>query len=271
MRIAVTGANGFLGRAVVRVAEGAGHTVTPITRREADLATLDGADRAAAIAADCDATIHLAAMVDFTSRETWRFTRPNVVATALIAEACARVDRPLAYASAAVIAPAPVITPQTPDRPNPGYIASKLLGEQALLGIHSSATALRIGGIYGADGPRHLGLNAAMADALAGVVPTINGTGNARRNYVHVDDAARAMLTAVTDGWRGIHLIGGSQISTVREMLSAVAAHFLRTEAKVNADADGGSDMIVEPSPSQPPTRPFTEVIADMARQMERA
>lgn len=266
MHLLVTGAAGFLGGACVRLAEQDGHRVSAITRAEADLADPAEVMRVAELAGQADATIHVAAKADFTCPDTHVFTRPNVVATALLAEACAAHDRGFVYASAAVIAPGEEITANSPDAPASGYIRSKWLGEQAALALYPGAAALRLGGIYGRGGPAHLGLNRAIDAALdQGEAPIIFGDGSPRRNYLHVDDAARALLAAAEQGWHGRHLIAGHEVLTVAEIMTLVATILAGTVPRRAPDKPSGATMVVRPSPAQPASRPLARVLAGMA------
>ncbi len=262
MRFLITGAGGFLGKACVLCAQQSGHEVIAVTRQDGDL---DDPASAAAIAKkilDCDALLHVAAKADFTCPDTHEFTRANVVATSLFAESCAKADIPMVFASAAVIAASAEITPDSIDAPAGGYIKSKWLGEQAMLAIHPQSVSLRFGGIFGAGGPSHLRLNGAIDNALKGDRPTIYGDGSAKRNYVHVGDAAQAMVRAATDRWSGIHLIANHEILSVASMMSIVSETLAGQPPHQDASKPPWADMVIVPSPLHPMTRTFQDVIS---------
>lgn len=267
MRLLITGAGGFLGKACVLSAQQSGHEVLAVTRSDGDLDDPAAAASLAKKVFECDALLHVAAKADFSCPDTHEFTRTNVVATSLFAEACAKADVPMVFASAAVIAASAEITPDSMDAPAPGYIKSKWLGEQVMQAIHPQSVSLRFGGIYGAGGPSHLGLNSAIDNALKGLCPTIFGDGSAKRNYVHVGDAAKAMIRAATEKWSGIHLIANHEILSVASMMSIVSETLAGGPAYQEASKPSGNDMVVVPSPLQPMTRTFQDVISEYSKR----
>jgi UDP-glucose 4-epimerase len=224
MRVLVTGATGFVGRAVVRQLTKAGHSVVGFARTSTpcscELRTGDILDLAALkqVVEGADAVCHLAALtlVRESFEEPVRYFRVNVAGTlnlldAMNAEA-QRCGRPLrlVFASTGAVYGAPERQPITEaQEPAPGnpYGASKLaaetaIGYQAALGAISAVT-LRTFNVAGAvDGhgdpdtsriiPKTLLVAAGQADRL-----NVNGDGSAIREYTHVCDLARAYAAAL--------------------------------------------------------------------------
>ena len=224
MRVLVTGATGFVGRAVVRQLTKAGHSVIGFARTSmpisCELRTGDILDLAALkqVVEGADAVCHLAALtlVRESFEEPVRYFRVNVAGTlnlldAMNAEA-QRCGRPLrlVFASTGAVYGAPERQPITEaQEPAPGnpYGASKLaaetvIGYQAALGAISAVT-LRTFNVAGAvDGhgdpdtsriiPKTLLVAAGQADRL-----NVNGDGSAIREYTHVCDLAQAYAAAL--------------------------------------------------------------------------
>jgi len=224
MRVLVTGATGFVGRAVVRQLTKAGHSVVGFARTSTpcscELRTGDILDLVALkqVVEGADAVCHLAALtlVRESFEEPVRYFRVNVAGTlnlldAMNAEA-QRCGRPLrlVFASTGAVYGAPERQPITEaQEPAPGnpYGASKLaaetvIGYQAALGAISAVT-LRTFNVAGAvDGhgdpdtsriiPKTLLVAAGQADRL-----NVNGDGSAIREYTHVCDLARAYAAAL--------------------------------------------------------------------------
>lgn len=249
MRVLVTGATGFVGRAVVRQLTMAGHSVVGFARTSmpisCELRTGDILDQAALeqVVEGVDAVCHLAALtlVRESFEEPVRYFRVNVVGTLNVLDAmnaeAQRSDRPLrlVFASTGAVYGAPERQPITEEQePAPGnpYGASKLaaetvIGYQAALGAISAVT-LRTFNVAGAvEGhgdpdtsriiPKTLLVAAGQADRL-----NVNGDGSTIREYTHVCDLARAYAAAldVADpaGHR-IYNVGSGVGVSIREVI----------------------------------------------------
>ena len=251
MRVLVTGATGFVGRAVVGQLTMAGHSVIGLARTskpcQCELRTGDILDQAALDHAveGADAVCHLAALtlVRQSFEEPVRYFRVNVTGTlnlldAMNAEArrSGRMLR-LVFASTGAVYGAPEAQPITEaQEPAPGnpYGASKLaaeaaIGYQAALGAISAIT-LRTFNVAGAadghgdpDTSRIIPKTLLVAAGQAGHL-NVNGDGSAIREYVHVRDLAWAYLVALdAAGPAGhrIYNVGGGVGVSVRELIEA--------------------------------------------------
>jgi UDP-glucose 4-epimerase len=249
VRVAVTGAGGFVGHAVTTALHAAGHDVLALTRRSpvdvpgvaVRVGELDAG--LAAVLADVDAVCHLAAAVQVrASREdpigTWR---TNLDGTLAVLDALVRAGRGarLVLASTAAVygevGPVPV-REDHPTAPTHPYGASKLAADLAARDVAATgavgAVSLRAFNIAGACAGRGDAdpsrLVSAVLDVAAGTRPefVVNGDGSATRDFLHVLDAADAFVAALdacTPGtWRAFHLGSGRPVS-VREVVDTAA------------------------------------------------
>lgn len=227
MRILVTGAFGFLGTAVVARLVTAGHDIAALSRRldavhpvpGVEPVTGDILDRALMEKAvqGVDAVCHLAALTQvresFARPEAYfevnrEGTRTVLEAAAARAELRGRPTRFLLASTGAVYGPADeeLLNESVIPHPTSPYAESKLAAEELALGSAGEwlrPTVLRLFNIAGAvagrgDGDSTRIIPAALAVAR-GENPAlkVNGDGSAIRDFVHVYDAAEALLAAV--------------------------------------------------------------------------
>jgi len=216
----VTGANGFVGRAVCRSALEAGYTVTALVRRSgeciegvyewvhdaADFVNLDGG-WPADLAADC--VIHLAARVHVMHDEApdpdAAFDATNVAGTLRLAEAARRhgVRRIVFASSIKAVGEGDGGTPlseETSPDPQDAYGRSKLRAERQLAAYGASAgldvVVVRPPLVYG---PAVRANFLKMVDAVARGMPLPLGAVAARRSLVYVENLADALLRCATD------------------------------------------------------------------------
>ena len=78
--------------------------------------------------------------------------------------------------------------------PENDYGKSKLKAEKFILKSKCKYTILRFGGIYGKNGPQHLGINKFIKDAFKGKTLKFKGNPYSKRNYVFVSDAAKILI-----------------------------------------------------------------------------
>jgi nucleoside-diphosphate-sugar epimerase len=215
----VTGANGFVGRAVCRRALEAGHTITALVRRPGgcidgvrewvhDTADFVGLDEGwpADLAADC--VIHLAARVHVMCDESpdpdAAFDSTNVAGTLRLAEAARHhgVRRIVFASSIKAVGESdggvPLSEAFEPD-PQDAYGRSKLRAERQLAQFGASAgidvVVVRPPLVYG---PTVRANFLRMMDAVARGMPLPLGAVSARRSIVYVENLADALLCCAT-------------------------------------------------------------------------
>ncbi len=221
MRIVISGANGFVGRAVSALAVGCGHEVVALVRRSGTCApevrecVIDD-DNFAGIAADadqrigsCDAFIHLAARVhvmhDHAADPLAAFRSVNVHGALNAARAALRAGaRRFVFVSSikalGETEPGRPWRENDPPAPADPYGVSKLEAEAALQAFGRShgiaMTIVRPPLVYGPG----VGANfLALMRAVDNGVPLPLGAIPARRSLVYVDNLADALLRCAID------------------------------------------------------------------------
>lgn len=274
MKVLVTGAAGFLGAAIVRSASQASLEVLPTTRHPTNvhgIGTLacDLSDPRALLALldrqAPEVVVNCAAVVDFGSGSLARQYGVNALVPALIAGWAATSGTHLVHASSTIVhgSQAQWIDDSTPVDADTDYGRSKLLAETMISASCCQSCIIRIGGIFGTDGPDHLTLNKAIRGARAGVVPKVFGLGAAVRNYVHVSDAATAMLAAAQERLTGVHRLAGRDTLSIAEMLQGVCDVFLPGCTPEFVGGSEARDQVVVPSRRLPAGRGFVEALKE--------
>jgi len=250
MNVLITGGAGFIGSHTCRLLLGRGHRVTALDdlshgKREAlpkgaELLVLDmrSADALAAIEAlRPEVIVHLAAQTDVRKSvaDPGADASLNVVGTVGLLEAARRAGtRRFVFASSggAVYGEQDAFpcSEAHPRRPTSPYGVSKLCGEEYLAYAARSSglstLALRYANVYGPGQDPHgeAGVVAIFAGKmLGGEVPVINGDGLQTRDYVHVEDVARANAAAVESQHGGALNVGTGVETTVVELQRALA------------------------------------------------
>jgi dihydroflavonol-4-reductase len=215
MRIAVTGATGFIGRHVVAHLRSRGDDVIEVGR------PLQRAAVSKAIAG-AETVVHLAGVVS-ASRDA-DYTAVNIDATAAVAEAARDSEARLIHISSlAAAGPAGPQAPRSegdPPAPMTAYGLSKLEGERVVAAIAGLRwTVLRPGVVYG---PGDRALLPLFVLASRGVLPNI-GRSSAAYTFVYITDLVRAIASAVDRGASGdVLFVGHAKPVTTRALLEGV-------------------------------------------------
>lgn len=266
-RVLVFGARGFLGRAVVATARGAGLVVVGVGRGGDVDITCDvgnpGALERALSDAEPSAVVNCAVRVEFGDASLAELFPVNALAPGVMAAWCRRASAHLVHASTTLVhgARAELIEPSTPFKPDTVYGHSKLIAEELVDGAGCDAAVIRLCGIYGAGGPGHLSLNRVIDAARAGSPPTVTGRGTARRNYIHVDDAALVLVDAVRRRLVGVHLAAGPETLTIASMMQIVCDVLLPGTTPIHVEGSEAADQIVVHAPGLPAGRPMAEAL----------
>jgi nucleoside-diphosphate-sugar epimerase len=225
LKVAVTGASGFIGRHVVADLESRGVEVAIVRRpfeRDALARTLRGAQ----------AVVHLAGVVSAIRRQDY-FTA-NVEGTRAVAEAARAAGvRMVHISSLAAGGPAPASAPRSEDdAPSPitPYGRSKLESERVLASLNGLRwIVLRPGVVYG---PRDRALYPLFQMAGRGFLPLVGRT-DAAYTLIHVSDAVRAIAAAIDSSVeREAIFVGHPAPATTAQMIEGVQSA-LGTHARI--------------------------------------
>jgi UDP-glucose 4-epimerase len=243
-RVLVTGASGFIGRAVVAALRQRGVLVTAVDREPPDPSWDDGVHVVTGELSDQEtcvsafetrptAVVHLAALTSVLKSvdAPMQTFAQNVTITQVLLELSrgSGVDRFILASTNAVVGNVgtSTITADLPLRPLTPYGATKAACEMLLSaysGSYGLATAaLRFTNVYG-PGMSHKDsfVPRMMRAALKDEGVRIYGDGKQRRDLVYIDDVVAGVLLALDKAYDGRAIIGSGRSVSVLEMVEAV-------------------------------------------------
>jgi len=248
MRVAVTGANGLLGRQVIMALEANQHTPIALTHRQFDIT--DFSATCAAIAHSTpDLVIHCAAMthVDRCALEPDTALHINGYGTHNVALACRTIDIPIAYISSNEVfdgsraAPYLEYDQTTPANP---YGYSKWAGEQAIRDVQPRHYIIRTSWLFAHGGDNFLHKLVRMA---AQGTP-ISVVTNEVAAPTYANDLAEAVIALIGTERYGIyHLVNEGHASRYQ-----FARHILDVAGCAHVPIAPILD-VQRPRPSHPP------------------
>jgi nucleoside-diphosphate-sugar epimerase len=278
-KVMITGANGFIGKEVVHELSGRGFEVVPLVRTKAGLngeIAIDFCDRGfydlIYSLPKVDAVVHLGAKIGWSGAGKSELLLPNVITSAVLANWAHSHGAYFIFASAAIVCGVrnPAISLASIPNPDTDYGYSKFIAEEVIKMSGVRAAILRIAGVFGLNGPEHLGLNRAITGALNGKVPVIKGTGQIKRNYIYVKDLSRLIVMCLEKEIEGTHFVAG-QIYSIEEMMMVICRIILPGQKPEYHEGEVGQDQIVETSLISNEEHAFENAIRDIVTDAKRS
>jgi len=229
-KVCVIGGAGFLGSHVCDQLSEAGYQVliydreaSPWRRPDQQMVEADILDEAALHEAvrDCEAVYNFAAIADLNEAldKPLETARVNILGNVMVLEACRRHGiKRYVYAS----------TVYVHSREGGFYRCSKHAAEQFVEEYQNryglDFTVLRYGSLYGPRSNQSNGLRRLVKRALENGRVSYEGSPEAMREYIHVEDAAKASVVALGEEFRNQHVVlTGQEPMRVADMLKMLA------------------------------------------------
>ncbi|MFZ0035312.1 MAG: NAD(P)-dependent oxidoreductase [Sedimentisphaerales bacterium] len=278
-RVLITGANGFVGNCLVRMLENTDWQVVPLVRRGSgfnnevvlDFCDVDFRGKVTMLPR-VDGIVHLGARIGWDGSTREEMLKPNVLATAELANWSKSIGAYFLFSSAAIVFGSrnSYITSSSKLNLDTDYGYSKWLAEELIRMSGVKCGILRIGGVFGKNGPSHLGINVAIDNVLKGIAPVQHGEGAVKRNYIYVEDLCRMIKFCIEQGLEGTHLVAGSSVNLVSEMLEIICETFLPgRKPQCVASKSVVYDQVIEHSTYLPAGRSFEEAMKDIKSATE--
>lgn len=281
MKILITGTTSFVGKHLGKLLRDLGCEIVYLTRSKKGIYNEFIWDFKGPLPEGipaCDVIVHLAAHVDFSLKLDIAHYNVNTVSTIKLSAYAKSCNAYFILASTVGVHGSRYaeIGEDTPLAPENHYSVSKYLAEEIVKTYLDAYSILRICGIYGIDGPSHMGLNKAITDAVCLKTPTIlSGTGEAKRNYICVSDVAlwimellkkyEARKASEANRTRETLYLASPEIMTIEQYLQTIMDVILPDKAIVRMEGKEASDMIVKPSTAPFRLKTFREYLVSLA------
>ncbi|BAU57095.1 NAD-dependent epimerase/dehydratase [Halorhodospira halochloris] len=263
MRLVVFGAAGFLGSHVADQLSEEGHTVVLYDKRpspyrrpdqEEWLGDILDQDQVELATSGCDVIYNFAALADLNAAMTAPVdtVQKNILGNCIVLEA-ARKNKVRRYIYASTV--------YVNSRHGGFYRCSKQAAEQYVEQYQSSYdldfTILRYGSLYGPRSDSTNGLYRIVANALKEGTVRYHGSPGAMREYIHVEDAARASVEALGESFRNqSFVLTGQEPMSVLDM-HKMLAEVLGLPCELNATPDHEQGHYVRTPYAYQPRRGF--------------
>ena len=267
LKVLVTGASGFLGSYIhklLRVTAGYSCIPTSNSNKFKKYINIDLTNYNQLLKmiyeVNPDVIVNCAACVDFGNAVLSKQYDLNVVVPSIFASWAKKNSKHLIQISMATIYGKYTenIDENSPVLIDSDYAKSKWLADEMIKSSGCKFTILRFGGIYGVNGPNHLKLNANLKAISNNERPIIQSGGDAKRNYIHVHDAANDIINTIKRGISGVHLLSGTEILSFSEMIFQACNHRNKNLLPISTKSnDEIKDQIIKRSNDFGKTKPF--------------
>ncbi len=225
--IAVVGSEGFLGSALVRHLEAAGERVIRV-----DVVDKPGVRRS--LDEPVDVVFNLAGKL---------FGTPEQMHEAHVATTQRLLDggHGVVVLASSQSVYGPIAEPAREDMPldpRGDYARSKAAADELALASAVDVRIARISNPYG-PGQRRMVLPDLAEKALAGHLE-VRGDGSDLRDFIHVDDLARALILIATAGERGVYNVGSGEVVAIIDIARRIAAWAGLPESQIRTEHEPG-------------------------------
>ena len=277
--VLVTGSQGFIGKALVHslacegfrvIQTGRTSDVLSQSSKSSEYYQIDFEDPKAYEKMLClphsDAIIHLGSKVGLNGGTLSDMYVPNVLATGCIARLAKVWNSQLCFASTAIIAgiKTSFVSSSSPMLLDTPYAETKYLGEELIKASGANYCILRIGGVFGLNGPSHLGINYSINKALVGEPPILKGNGGGLRNYIYVKDLVDIIVNVLKNQLVGTRLVGGCHDISIADMLMQICEIMLPGMQPKFLDGNNSDSQLIESAKDLPKGRRFSEALLDI-------
>jgi dihydroflavonol-4-reductase len=279
MKVYVTGATGFVGKILVKKLDELGFDTWAIVRNRTirekeislDFNTCSESEIYEKIS-DANCIVHLAAHADFRQDFSEEIYRINCLGTIALANVAKELNAHFILASNALIAGMrqEYINQYSKDQPDIPYNIAKYLAEEYIIQQLKHYTILRIGGIYGYNGPEHLFLNRAINKVIDyHQIPDIQNDGLGRRNYIYVDDLCKWIIKMIEHKITGKYLTAGVETLSLKEIFTQLNQIFLESKSNfATFENISGTDQIIEIQSPNIEMHTYLAAFSDIKKQV---
>jgi|TARA_B100000767_G_C19731109_1_gene521722 dTDP-4-dehydrorhamnose reductase len=230
MKILVTGSTGFLGKEVCSMLKLENKSIYKISskkKRGYVKCNLKNHKKIKKILEEIrpDIIINMAATIDFKKKNIEEF-KLNFKLPEILANYCLKYKKFLVQVSTVYVHGEKKkysIKSKFDNSTTYGY--SKLKGDMKILKSNCNHSIIRFPGIFGKNGPDHLYINKVLKERVKKKLITLHDSGNQKRNYIFVKDAAKFVYDCVKKQLKGIFYVCGETLS-VKTMLNNIKKNY---------------------------------------------
>jgi dTDP-glucose 4,6-dehydratase len=195
----------------------------------------------------CDCVVHLAAITECTTENVLEFTRVNTIGTHILLELCHHmnvgkfvlVSTDGVYGTSDVKGDHPTSTEKAILNPSSPYAAAHAAAEMMTRAYHRSynlnCNIVRLSNVYGPKQPAQKVIPNFILSILLRREICVHGDGSSKRNYLHVEDAVRALDSVMHSGIPGeIYNIASRDSCSVMQLLQDISTALGVVQKEVN-------------------------------------
>ena len=221
-KILLTGENGFLGKNIKRILKNKKFYIIKKPKNQKkytiDLRNPDKVKKFLFLTKP-DLIINTAVKADFKKKSCNEMMNINFKSVKEMAYYCHKKKKKLIQISGTIVHPKlKKYSIKSQEKPKNFYGQTKLKADKFIINHKIDYAIIRFGGIFGSNGPNHLFINKTLRSKKK---LKYKGNFNCKRNYVHVQDAAKNIIKLINKNRKGIFYCGG-EINTFAQMLNAI-------------------------------------------------